>query len=259
MQVGDGKRHGAHLLRHVQPRLPPRVPRACAGGGAWGDWSCFNCKLERLAACCVCGMQDETHATLALCDTPDCPHFGACHIECMPPSLRPPRLARLALPPTSDSDSDPTAGAARRRRRSAGAGAAPAAPPEVARRMERSQGAAAGALAPRRPQAVLGHQQLALVLPRLCDRTRAVGRRAAPLRHCATRSSPDAAGRRRTAAPPRARQDGGRRRPHRRHGCGGGGGGAAGGLAGSAVAPPVVRTELARAPQGLQAVLRAVP
>ena len=54
-----------------------------------GDWMCFNCKMERLSHCCVCGMQDEITGTLALCDNKDCPHFGSCHIECMPADQRP--------------------------------------------------------------------------------------------------------------------------------------------------------------------------
>ena len=70
-----------------------------------GDWHCFNCKLERLSACAICGMQDENSSTLALCEAPDCVHFGACHIECMPPHLRPP----LQLPEeqaSSDNNSE---------------------------------------------------------------------------------------------------------------------------------------------------------
>ena len=47
-------------------------------------------------------MQDEHAATLALCDTPDCSHFGACHIECMPLAMRPP----MQLPKHASSDED---------------------------------------------------------------------------------------------------------------------------------------------------------
>ena len=38
-------------------------------------------------------MQDELTTTLALCETPECPHYGSCHIECMPIGQRPPLKA----------------------------------------------------------------------------------------------------------------------------------------------------------------------
>jgi len=45
-------------------------------------------------------MQDEINATLALCDTSSedgggCPHYGCCHIECLPAARRPPLQAVL--------------------------------------------------------------------------------------------------------------------------------------------------------------------
>lgn len=90
----DSCNNGYHLECHDPPLREDALPE--------GDWHCFNCKLERLSVCAVCGMQDETNATLALCDTNDCLHFGACHIECMPPHMRPP----VQLPKLGSEDDD---------------------------------------------------------------------------------------------------------------------------------------------------------
>ena len=93
----DSCNNGYHLECHDPPLREDALPE--------GDWHCFNCKLERLSVCAVCGMQDETNATLALCDTNDCLHFGACHIECMPPHMRPPvQLPKLGSEDEEDLD-----------------------------------------------------------------------------------------------------------------------------------------------------------
>ena len=71
-----------------------------------GDWICFNCKLERDSMCAVCGMQDDVNATLVLCETADCPQFGACHVECMTLDKRPP----VALDESDNDSSDDETG-----------------------------------------------------------------------------------------------------------------------------------------------------
>ena len=70
-----------------------------------GDWICFNCKLERFSSCNVCGMQDELSATLALCETDDCPHHGCVHIECLLAEERPP-LKQDAKEADANDDAD---------------------------------------------------------------------------------------------------------------------------------------------------------
>jgi len=43
-------------------------------------------------------MQDELNATLALCDTdPDCPHYGCCHVECLPAARRPQLIVEVEV------------------------------------------------------------------------------------------------------------------------------------------------------------------
>ena len=73
-----------------------------------GDWICFNCKLERFSSCNVCGMQDELSATLALCETDDCPHHGCVHIECLLAEERPPlkQEAKEAQDASNANDAD---------------------------------------------------------------------------------------------------------------------------------------------------------